>query len=179
MKRIDLPKLLNEEDPIGIELGVKGGGFSVKLIECYNFKKFYMIDVWDSMHTYRKYKYKQHILHLNNYLRMINYSKNCTKTDVIPLRGYFKDFFMLFDDQYFDFIYIDGDAESGQEKGQTIRHWLPKLKLNGIISGHDYYVSGDKYPLTKHYVDLIAKENNLKVNMIGATEANCSWYYTK
>ena len=88
----------------------------------------------------------------------------------------FNEFVSDFSDKFFDFIYIDGFAHTGQEKGQTIRDWLPKIKPNGLICGHDYC---DKYPRTKHYVNLIAEENNFNVNVIGLNDGHPSWYYTR
>lgn len=193
-KRIDLPKLLNKKDNIvGIELGVRSGEFSLNLIETYHFRKFYMIDTWPLVSTSgKKWERKKEswlkdgktevqytTKHINYYFELINYSKKYNKKDnqeLIPLRGKFEEFVHNFEDEYFDFIYIDGHAHTGQEKGQTIRDWLPKLKPNGLICGHDYC---KLYPLTKKYVDLIAQENNLKVNVVGLTEGHASWYYTK
>ena len=61
--------------------------------------------------------------------------------------------------------------------GNTIRDWLPKIKQDGVFAGHDYC---DKYPKTKHYVDLIAKEKNMQVNIIPETgrKRQPSWFYT-
>jgi hypothetical protein len=187
--RIDLPKLIDKDSPVGVELGVCTGKFSLNIIETYNFKQFFMIDIWPERRTgprAKKWKAKkerwlasgkskeQYITtHINHYISLIKYSKQCTKTDVIPLRGYFKEFVQWFEDEYFDFIYIDGLAHTGQESGQTIRDWLPKIKSTGIICGHDY-----NNIVTRVYVDLIAKENNFKVNVTGLNDTYPSWYYT-
>ena len=152
--RIDLPKLIANKHPIGIELGVSSGSFSLKIIESYNFKQFFMIDVWPERRTgFRAKKWNERreqwlesgkskeqytTLHINNYINLIKYSKEYTKTNIIPLRGYFREFAQWFEAECFDFIYIDGHAHTGQEKGETIRDWLPKIKTTGVISGHDY-----------------------------------------
>ena len=54
------------------------------------------------------------------------------------LRGTFESHVNSFDDETFDFIFIDGYANSGQENGKTLDDWWPKLKPGGIFSGHDY-----------------------------------------
>jgi len=43
----------------------------------------------------------------------------------------------LYDDEYFDIVYIDGSHEYEDVK-EDIRHWLPKVKKGGFISGDDY-----------------------------------------
>jgi predicted O-methyltransferase YrrM len=43
-----------------------------------------------------------------------------------------------FDKNSLDFIFIDGDHTYKFVK-KDIELWLPKLKKNGIIAGHDYY----------------------------------------
>jgi hypothetical protein len=43
-------------------------------------------------------------------------------------------------------IYIDGYAHTGQEGGQTLRDWWPKLAPGGVFAGHDYDLAA--YPQT-------------------------------
>ena len=46
-----------------------------------------------------------------------------------------------FQDGYFDLIYIDADHHTG-EIVHDIWAWLPKLKKQGILAGHDYELHG-------------------------------------
>ena len=55
------------------------------------------------------------------------------------LRMSFDDALDLFEDDYFDFIYIDGFAHSGEEGGRTIIGWYQKLKVGGVIARDDYH----------------------------------------
>lgn len=48
-----------------------------------------------------------------------------------------------FDDDYFDFIYIDASHRYEDVK-RDIQTFLPKLKKNGIMAGHDYHE--EKWP---------------------------------
>lgn len=169
--RENLPSLLNQverpvfyDGPIGVELGVAKGEYSKQIIQKYNFSQFYMIDWW---------KKPNHIL---SYLRLLKLKPD--RTQIFVLRGAFEDFVDIFADSFFDFIYIDGVAGTGQMEGQTIRDWLPKIKPDGIFAGHDYC---DKYIKTKHYVDLLANENNLNVNIVReeGRKRHPSWFYTK
>ena len=42
-----------------------------------------------------------------------------------------------FEDNYFDWIYIDTD-HSYQTTIKELQQWAPKVKANGVIAGHDY-----------------------------------------
>lgn len=83
----------------------------------------------------------------------------------------------LFPNEYFDFIYIDGYAHTGQNEGKTLRQWYPKLKSGGIFSGHDY--CAQRWPKTFNQVNQFLKEElNYQINF---TEENIdpSWYIFK
>ena len=43
----------------------------------------------------------------------------------------------LFENCYFDLVFIDAN-HSYENINQDIKVWIPKIKNNGIISGHDY-----------------------------------------
>jgi hypothetical protein len=55
----------------------------------------------------------------------------------------------LFEDNYFDFVYIDA-AHDYESVKADIREWLPKVKPGGYICGHDY---GGEYTGVKKAVD--------------------------
>ena len=109
-------------------------------------------------------------------MKLLDYSISNNNTDIYVLRGSFKEFVNIFNNNFFDFIYVDGLAHTGQLEGQTIRDWLPKIKPGGLFCGHDYC---EDYPKTKHYVDLIANEYKFNVNVVGVDDGHPSWYYTK
>jgi hypothetical protein len=43
-----------------------------------------------------------------------------------------------FPDKYFDFVYIDACHEYEQALAD-IRAWMPKIRPNGVLAGHDYH----------------------------------------
>ena len=79
----------------------------------------------------------------------------------------FDDAYDLFEDNYFDFIYIDGYAHTGEEGGETILQWYKKCKVGGVIAGDDYH---DDWPLVKWAVNDFIKQSNLKLFITDKTE---------
>lgn len=54
------------------------------------------------------------------------------------LKGFDKEFVDMFADRSLDLVYVDCDHTYESTK-EIIERWLPKIKLGGIISGHDYF----------------------------------------
>jgi hypothetical protein len=58
-----------------------------------------------------------------------------------------------FEDESIDFVFIDASHEYEDVKND-INTWLPKVKKDGILAGHDYYVDEyDYFPGVKKAVD--------------------------
>lgn len=51
----------------------------------------------------------------------------------------------LFSDGYFDLIFIDADHSYRVVK-EDITAWLPKVRKDGVLSGHDYHVPDGRHP---------------------------------
>jgi hypothetical protein len=43
-----------------------------------------------------------------------------------------------FDNEFFDWIYVDGFSHEGQNGGKTFTQWWPKLKPGGVFGGGGY-----------------------------------------
>jgi hypothetical protein len=79
--------------------------------------------------------------------------------NLIFLQGFFHDIVPTFQDKTFDVVYIDGGHDYSSI-ASDIKLSLPKLKTNGILSGHDYnqeYGSG-----VIEYINKLVKLNNIK-----------------
>jgi len=66
--------------------------------------------------------------------RMANYK------NVVKIRDTSDNASKQFDDNSFDAVYIDGDHRYDSVI-KDIKTWIPKVKKNGILCGHDYYES--------------------------------------
>tara|TARA_B110000967_G_scaffold123592_1_gene126199 strand:+ start:390 stop:1010 length:621 start_codon:yes stop_codon:yes gene_type:complete len=61
-------------------------------------------------------------------------------TNIIHHKHFSQDIHEKFEDDFFDFIYIDADHSYESVKSDLI-NYIPKIKDNGFVGGHDY-----KYP---------------------------------
>jgi predicted O-methyltransferase YrrM len=160
-KRSELHLLLNTYNcQIGVELGVSGGGYSNYLLSNHAFKEFYCIDSWTS----RAHKIDQYITAYNRLKHHNNV--NILRADFTEIRS-------MFEDNFFDFIYIDGYAADGNDP--TIQEWYQKLKPGGIYSGHDYH---KEWNLTIENVDKLCRENNKKLSLTHEDKYP-SWWFIK
>ena len=109
------------------EIGVDTGRFSEKILSENEPSKLHLIDVWNSERyglnkkNEVEKKFKDHI---NSKRVQINF-------------GYSTEAVSNFEDDYFDWIYIDTD----HSYGTTIKElnlYASKIKKGGIIAGHDY-----------------------------------------
>lgn len=169
MKREDLMSitLLGSEN-IGIELGVASGEFSKAILRSRKFKKVYGVDSYSDHHDSNEYV---------DTLKQIGLDEN-----YVLIRARFDEAVDLFPDEYFDFIYIDGYAHTGQEGGETLEQWYPKLKKFGVFSGHDYHYD---WPLTMATVEDFVARHGLKLqiteeqNNFENKNTYPSWYVEK
>ncbi len=165
--RHDVIRSIDRVDSIGIELGVAGGHFSNRMVKCGKFKRFFGVDLYDDHHDIREYK---------SALKLIGFKDNFTL-----LRMSFDDACDVFEDNYFDFIYFDGYAHTGEEGGKTFSDWYPKLKVGGVFAGDDYH---DDWPLVKWAVNDIVAKTGEELNITGKIENDFqnhypSWFFIK
>lgn len=70
------------------------------------------------------------------------------------LKLYSIDACLLFEDCFFDFVFIDADHRYEAVR-EDILGWMPKVKKGGIMAGHDYKVPGRRHPGVKRAVNEI------------------------
>lgn len=158
--RNDFPKLLNTLNLTGnwLELGVAKADFHKQLYSLDIGQKLWGIDKWDDHHNVSEY---------------IESIKKCPRSTFI--RSTFDEALPVFEDEFFDFIYVDGYAHTGQNSGNTLINWYPKLKSGGVFAGHDYSLN---WAPTIIAVDKFVKANNLKLYLTSDDEYN-SWWVIK
>lgn len=165
--RYDVVSELVSNNNIGIELGVASGGYSSKMVNSGKFSSFFGVDLYSDTHDTEEYKIALKSVGITN-----NYNL---------LRMSFEDALSLFEDDYFDFIYIDGFAHTGEEGGKTLIDWLPKLKPGGILAGDDYH---SDWPLVIWAINDLCVKINADLNLTGKVDGSDyslypSWFIRK
>lgn len=146
------------DNSVALELGVAAGYFSDSLLRSKRIGKLFSVDCWADHHDDREYL-----------LACARLAKHGTRS--ILMRSFFDDVLALFPDEYFDLIYIDAYAHTGQQDGKLLTDWYPKLKQGGIFSGHDY--DPKHWPETVKAVDAFAVSVAKKILVIpGVRTAN-------
>lgn len=166
--RHDVTRLLHGDNNIGIELGVAKGIYARRMIESKKFKRFYGVDIYGDIHDTDEY------CQALKYIGFKNPQYSLLRMD-------FDSASTLFENEYFDFIYIDGFAHAGEEGGRTLLKWYDKLKINGVLAGDDYH---DDWPLVKWAVNDFVLQIGAELYVTTGEEdsAYCkypTWFITK
>jgi predicted O-methyltransferase YrrM len=118
------PNLINEmKYEYAAEIGVDQGIFSNVLLEKTNLKKLYCIDIWQN--SVKKQKAIE--LLKKHESRIEIYQGLSTATEILD----------KIQNNSLDYVYIDGD-HSLEGIFYDMRAWIQKIRIGGIMSGHDY-----------------------------------------
>jgi hypothetical protein len=179
--RNDFGKILIEKNlsGIGVEIGVASGSYSEVLLKHTPLKKIYLVDPWrDYLNVNAADYYGNQKEQDKRYDEVVNKFK-CYADRVVILRKESIEASKDFANEYFDFIYIDAN-HSYEFVKEDIEKWYPKLKSNGVMSGHDYLVNNRGRDGVKIAVDEFCFGLKLKLYVTGGTR-RCppSWYFLK
>ena len=157
----------------GVEIGVKKGDFSKHLLQYWNCSKLFMVDPWCSQP-------------MSVYDEMHDYNadyEDCLK-NVSPFPGKYEivrefshNAYQRFADDYFDFVYLDGN-HSYEAVKTDLEQWYPKLKRHGLMAGDDYTINPVETVFgytfgVKQAVDEFAVEHKKNVSI----DLNGDWMY--
>ena len=152
------------KNSVGAEIGVHTGSFSQRLLMVVNPKELHLIDPWkhESSTTYKKAWYGGMVK--NGQKEMderyadvcARFAKEIRAERVKIHRGYSTDILAQFPDEYFDWVYIDGNHLYDYVKSD-IELSFRKTKVGGYITGDDYTDGGWWEGGVKKAVDEYAK----------------------
>jgi predicted O-methyltransferase YrrM len=119
---------------IGVEIGVRDGGYSLKLMQSIPDLALYGVDPYEPHKGYRDHVYQSTFdtFEKEAHAKLDSFGK------YEFLKEYSKDAIGHFPNGFLDFVYIDGD-HSFYEATFDIEKWSKKVRSGGIISGDDYF----------------------------------------
>ena len=88
------------------------------------------------------------------------------------IKGYSLDVVNQYEDESLAFVFIDGSHYYDAVK-EDILAWLPKVKVGGIIGGHDYGKTDENAEGVEDAVNEIFGKDNITIH------ESTSWLYTK
>jgi hypothetical protein len=155
---------------VGAEIGVHKGDFSRRILDVLKPRKMHLIDPWryqtekEFAQAYYGEKAKGGQSEMDSrYLRVLQrFQREIENGQLQVHRGFSNRVAAHFPDEYFDFVYIDGDHRYPAIK-QDLELYLKKLKVGGLFSGDDYGQSGWWGGGVERAVDEFVSNNAVKI----------------
>lgn len=139
MLRIFLLKMF-QKNTIGAEIGVWKGEFSKKILRIVKPKEFHLIDPWKFQPEFGNRLYGGKIAKNQSdmdkiYFHILEAFKN--NPNIIVHRKFSHIASDIFKNEFFDWVYIDGNHYYDYVK-MDLELYLPKVKKGGYLMGDDY-----------------------------------------
>jgi predicted O-methyltransferase YrrM len=124
---------------VGAEIGVADGKHAEILCKNIPELKLYCVDIWESYPDYIEY-----VERIDRYYRMA--LRRLQPYNCVFVKKFSMDAIKDFEPESLDFVYIDG-AHDFKNVAMDICEWSKKVKVGGIIYGHDYKRRHNKYTI--------------------------------
>lgn len=131
--------LIDRNNIVGVEIGVKQGLNAIDIIENLDILKLYLIDPWT---PYTILGEQEKLLGYDNKETMDSWFEETKRrvgsnSKVIILKEKSENAVVNFEDNSLDFVYIDS-IHTYDCVLQNCKLWYDKLKIGGLLCGHDY-----------------------------------------
>ncbi|MFC1727055.1 class I SAM-dependent methyltransferase [Patescibacteria group bacterium] len=129
------------KNSVGVEIGVWLGDLSQEILEIVQPKKLHLIDPWEFFPQYPHRWYGGGVAKkqadMDKIYRKVK-KRFAGQKQVIVHRGKSEEVVQKFANNYFDWIFIDGDHSYEYVK-KDLELFYSKVKVGGIIGGDDYW----------------------------------------
>jgi hypothetical protein len=149
---------------VGAEIGVHQGDFSQQILEIAKPKKLFLIDPWkyftDPKHARSMYggeRASQEIMDERHASVAARMDQQIADGVVEIRRETSAAAAVRFPDQFFDFVYVDGDHTYEGVK-EDLRLYMPKIRSGGLLIGDDYR-DGWGVGVVKAFHELLADDS--------------------
>ena len=119
----------------GAEIGVYKGDNAKEILNFLNIEHLVLVDPWKGYDDYCTETGEDDSAYENYYKEVKNKFSNNPKVRII--RDTSVNAAKMFDDEYFDFVYLDCD-HSYESVTKDLESWYPKLKKFGVMCADDY-----------------------------------------
>jgi len=119
---------------VGAEIGVYRGHHAKEMCLCIPNLKLYCVDLWTAYQPTDIAPYISQERQDSNFKRSI---RNLRGYNVVFMKQTSMDAVKTFPNESLDFVYIDANHDY-EHAMQDITEWEKKVRVGGIISGHDY-----------------------------------------
>ena len=164
------------KDGIVAEVGVLWGDHAYKMLKETQPKKLYLIDCWQTQHGVYVNDPCNDTYFLEAYNKVKSRFAKFSNVDVV--RMYSVHAARKFENEYFDWVYIDANHHF-RGIWTDLKAWWPKIKQGGYMAGHDYGTR--KWVKVQTAVDLFATKRGLIVQTADANDFTGmpEWYLQK
>jgi hypothetical protein len=121
----------------GVEVGVFRGEFAQQILKTWRGRKLILVDTWRHLHDYHDSWNLSDVAMEKNY-RLTLARLACFTDRAVIHRMRSEDAALSFPDASCDFIYLDANHAYEAVK-RDLQQWFPKLRVGGLMSGHDYF----------------------------------------
>lgn len=133
----------NKPHKIGAEIGGWKGHTTKRILELVpTIEKYYVIDPWELYVEYEKSldprgDFAKMVKDMENVFNEFKKRVRPYKSKIEIMKMFSSEAVKNIPDESLDFIFIDGNHAYEYVK-EDIVNWIPKVKMGGLISGHDY-----------------------------------------
>jgi hypothetical protein len=153
----------------GAEVGVRSGNFSLELLQNIPELHIKCVDSWAAYAKVSQSRQDKHFEHCKLKLKEF-----ADKGQVEFIKAPSLEAVALVPDKSLDFVYIDGRHEFDFVIRDIIE-WSRKVRIGGIVAGHDYtYPNG-----VTQAVDKYVEENIVALNITKEDDVPKSWFWVK
>ncbi len=173
-------KYFENRDNLNIlEIGTYEGSYALKIYEIFPKSFLYLLDTWDSKNTDFYYSVRPGTVES---AYTVAQSRFNDKQNVSLLKESSQIVFNNFENDFFDWIYIDGD-HSYEAVKLDLHNWFSKLKNGGIMSGHDWDVDPqmsefNMFGVQRAVIEFLQNSPDVELNLTNE-QYHKSWLFMK
>lgn len=166
------------KNSVGAEIGVDLAKFSMRMVKIINPKLLWLVDFWHPsvLSTYPDYHPNLEKLAITARIAIEHVLKPMAAGQVRVLCATSFNAARLVENESLDWVFIDA-GHLFHETYTDLMLWYPKVKVGGIVSGHDFFRASPMFGVERAVRDFVQWVGNPKINY--TTERAGSFWFTK